>query len=193
MILSDKDIKKYLREGKLIIVPKPDENHIDSTTVDLRIGESFWVWNPALVSQRGVEVKVDMDSFDFFHLAKEYLRKVKQEPSGNYIIEPQKFYLVPTFEKIGLPRRSKLAARVEGKSSLARLGLVIHMTAPIIHCGYGEDSPRIITLEIYNYGPFRIMVTPAKSLICQLIIETVKTIPTKRTNRKFSKQTSPKG
>lgn len=189
MILSDVDIETALKEGNLIIEPRPREEQIDSTTVDLRIGEPFYRWNPGLVNQRGVRVSVDIDNFDFHALANSYLQEIKKNRSGKYVIEPEVFYLAPTYEKIGLPTRSKLAARVEGKSSLARLGLVIHMTAPTIHCGYG---PGIITLEIYNYGPFSIAVTPCESLVCQLIVECVTTEPKERRG-KFQYQKSPKG
>ena len=191
MILSDVDIKTALKEGNLIIKPTPGEEQIDSTTVDLRIGEHFYRQNPELVNQRGVRVSVDIDNFYFRAFANSYLQETRKNRSGKYVIEPEIFYLASTYEKIGLPTRSKLAARVEGKSSLARLGLVIHMTAPTIHCGYG---PGIITLEIYNYGPFSIAVTPGVSRICQLIVECVTTEPTtERRGRKFQRQTSPKG
>lgn len=189
MILSDVDIKKAIKEQNLIIKPIPNEEQIDSTTIDLRIGEPFYRWDPQLVNQKGVNVNIDIDDFDFRTLASTYLQKVKKNRTGKYVIEPGVFYLAPTYEKIGLPTHSKLAARVEGKSSLARLGLVIHMTAPTIHCGYG---PGIITLEIYNYGPFPITVTPGKSLICQLIIEQVTSEPKER-HGKFQYQKSPKG
>jgi dCTP deaminase len=189
VILSDVDIKRALQEKNLIITPSPNEEHIDSTTVDLRIGEPFYEWDPGLVGQSGVSVNIDIDNFDFQPLAHSYLREIHKNASGKYVIEPRTFYLAPTYEEIQLPRHSKLAARVEGKSSLARLGLVIHMTAPTIHCGYG---PGIITLEIYNYGPFPIAVTPGKSLVCQLIVECVTTEPKER-HGKFQHQKSPKG
>lgn len=189
MILSDVDIKKAIKEQNLIIKPPPKEEQIDSTAIDLRIGEPFYRWDPQLVNQKGVNVSIDIDNFDFRTLANTYLQKVKKYHSGKYVIEPGVFYLAPTYEKVGLPTHGKLVARVEGKSSLARLGLVIHMTAPTIHCGYG---PGIITLEIYNYGPFPITVTPRKSFICQLIIERVTSEPRKRQG-KFQQQKSPKG
>lgn len=85
---------------------------------------------------------------------------------------------------------------MEGRSTAARLGLVVHMTAPTIHSGYGataDKGPGIITLEIYNYGPFKICVTPGRTYICQLIFEAVKTIPSPRkTTKTFTGQRSPK-
>jgi len=190
MILSDIDIEEALGKKGLIIDPQPKKEQIDSTTVDLHIGEPFYKWSPGLVNQPGVGLSINIDEYDFKKLANSYLQELNKNEAGNYIIEPNIFYLAPTYERIGLPRESKLAARVEGKSSLARLGLVIHMTAPTIHCGYG---PGIITLEIYNYGPFSIIVTPGISLICQLIIECVTSEPRERYQRKFMKQKSPKG
>jgi len=191
VILSDVGIKMALENGNLIIEPPPGKEQIDSTTIDLRIGEPFYRWDPGLINQPGVNVSVDIDNFVFHALANSYLQEIRKGSSGKYVIEPEVFYLASTYEKIGLPKRSKLAARVEGKSSLARLGLVIHMTAPTIHCGYG---PGIITLEIYNYGPFSIAITPGVSRICQLIIECVTTEPsTERRGSKFQGQTSPKG
>ena len=193
MILGDKAIKEALKNKSLIIIPQPSNEQIDTTTVDLRIGKPIWVWNPDLVNQSGISVNVDInDNFSFPNL-KEFLKQVKPQSNGQYCIKPKTFYLASTFEKIGLPSKSQLAARIEGKSSLARLGLVVHMTAPTIQCGYGEEAPGIITLEIFNYGPFPILVTPGESFVCQLIIECVKGQTKVRTNKTFTKQKSPKG
>jgi dCTP deaminase len=74
------------------------------------------------------------------------------------------FVLATTFERIRLPNH--LAARVEGKSSLARLGISVHFTAPKIDPGW--QGP--ITLELYNLGAFVVELKP-KMEICALIIE----------------------
>jgi dCTP deaminase len=85
-------------------------------------------------------------------------------------------------EQIQLPHRSRLAARVEGKSSLARLGLGVHVTAPTIHAGFGEKSanPEFlgnpIQLEIWNTGPLPIVLKPGLR-ICQPIFEHVDGTP----------------
>ena len=189
MILSSSDIKKALEDKTLIIDPIPNDEHIDTSAVDLRIGNKFYQWKPDLVNQTGVDVTVDIDHFDFKKLADLYLEEVPKLPSGKFTIEPEKFYLSSTFETIQFPTESQLAGRVEGKSSLARLGLVIHMTAPTIHCGFGG----VITLEIFNYGPFPIVVTPEKTRICQLIIEMLSSKPPERTGKTFMDQKNPKG
>jgi dCTP deaminase len=187
MILSSRDISKALKSKKLIIEPPPDETSIDSTTVDLRVGNKFFVWNHDLVGLPGVNVSLDLDNFKFKSLADKYLKTVEPE-NGKYIIRPAKFYLASTHEHIELPTNSKLAARVEGKSSLARLGLVVHMTAPTIQCGFAG----VITLEIFNYGPFPIHVTPGVTKLCQLIIEKVSSLPKQRIGT-FVNQKSAKG
>ena len=189
MILSSVDIEKALKNKSLIIDPRPDIASIDSSALDLRVGEPFFVWNGALVQQQGVDVTVNLDSFKYQTLAGPYLREVLKESNGQYIITPNTFYLAATHERVHLPIKSRLAARVEGKSSLARLGLVIHMTAPTIHCGFDG----VITLEIYNYGPFPLRVTPGKTRLCQLIIEKLSSTPKEPGGRSFSGQKSARG
>jgi dCTP deaminase len=71
-----------------------------------------------------------------------------------------------TEETVELPTHARLAARVEGKSSLARLGIGIHVTAPTIHAGF--KGP--IQLEFCNHGNLRIKVIPGMP-VCQLIFE----------------------
>ena len=88
------------------------------------------------------------------------------------------FLLGWTIEKIQLPHTSRIAARVEGKSSLARIGIGVHVTAPTIHAGFGyrPNDPNFpgnpIQLEIWNTGPFRIRLVKGLR-ICQLIFEEV--------------------
>ncbi|MFQ5451241.1 MAG: dCTP deaminase [Nitrospinaceae bacterium] len=190
MILSGSDIRKVLRDGLLIIDPLPEEDQIDTTSVDLRMGEPLWMWSPELIRRNGPGLRVDVDRFNFKELSERYMVETPKEESGKYLIKPQTVYLASTFEKVELPTGSRLAARIEGKSSLARLGLAVHITAPTIHCGSG---PGTITLEIFNHGPFAIDVTPGVSRLCQLILEEVSSEPQQRTGRIFMEQKTPKG
>jgi dCTP deaminase len=88
-----------------------------------------------------------------------------------------------------LPTASKLAARVEGRSKQARLGLTAHITAPTIHTGFSGR----ITLEILNHGPFRLEVRPGHSMLCQLIFEKVSGIARRGGSRAFTDQETPLG
>lgn len=189
MILSNIDIRKALKDQSFIIDPLPEEDQIDTSSIDLRIGEPIWVWDPKLSRQKD-RVTIDTENFDFKKFSERYLIQIPPEPSGKYSIRPQTFYLAPTFEKVKFPINSRLAGRVEGKSSLARLGLGVHITAPTIHCGTGFG---IITLEIFNHGPFSIDVTPGVTRICQLILEQVASEPEERDSRTFKGQKNPKG
>src|SRR5258708_6917479 len=91
-----------------------------------------------------------------------------------------------TEENVELPIEARLAARVEGKSSLARLGIGIHITAPTIHAGF--KGP--IQLEICNHGPLKVKLTPGMP-VCQLIFEQTLGTPEKGYKGQFYAQ-SPK-
>ena len=113
----------------------------------------------------------------------EPLRLTEDQP---FVLEPNRFVLGRTQERVELPLFDEpdksLAARVEGKSSYARCGLLVHFTAPTIHAGF-EGT---ITLEIINLGRYSISLHPCMP-ICQLIVEEVRGIPT-RNDRQFQGQ-----
>jgi dCTP deaminase len=92
-------------------------------------------------------------------------------------------------ERVKLPNYSHICARVEGKSSLARLGLGIHVTAPTIHAGFGaserEGSP--LQLEIWKVGPVPVELRKGMR-ICQLIFEEVHGTPEKGYHGQFGVQ-----
>ena len=103
------------------------------------------------------------------------------------------FLLGWTIEKIQLPYTSRIAARVEGKSSLARIGIGVHVTAPTIHAGFGyrPDDPTFpgnpIQLEIWNVGPLKVRLVKGLR-ICQLIFEEVHGTPSKGYDGRFAIQ-----
>src|SRR5713101_2113135 len=96
----------------------------------------------------------------------------------------EKFMLGYTREIIQLPHHSRIAARVEGKSSLARLGIGIHVTAPTIHAGFKGR----IQLEICNHGTLKVKLT-AGMRVCRLIFEQTLGTPDKGYRGQFYKQT----
>jgi len=91
---------------------------------------------------------------------------------------PAHFILGWTMERIYLPHTSRLCARVEGKSSLGRMGLGVHVTAPTIHAGFGfnDKGGTRLRLEIWNVGPLPIQLMKGMR-ICQLIVEEVREVP----------------
>ena len=108
------------------------------------------------------------------------------------LLKPGAFVLGWTEEQIRLPYPSRLAARVEGRSSLARLGVGVHVTAPTIHAGFGflNDPQHIgtrIRLEIWNCGPLHVCLEKGMK-ICQLILEEVHGTPEKGYEGLFATQ-----
>ncbi|MBZ0257147.1 dCTP deaminase, partial [bacterium] len=109
-----------------------------------------------------------------------------------YNLEPHNFILAQTFEEIKLPiipdeNGHFLSARIEGKSSRARLGMLVHFTAPTIHAGFNGH----ITLEVINLSNRDILLYP-EIKICQLIFEQVLGEPEKNPSQ-FQNQSHPTG
>ncbi len=100
-----------------------------------------------------------------------------------YWLKPGQFLLAWTREDITLTTSSRLAARVEGKSSLARLGIGVHITAQTIHAGFSGP----IQLEMFNQGPLTIQLEVGMH-ICQLIFEQTMGTPEKGDKGQFLKQ-----
>jgi dCTP deaminase len=156
MILSDRDIKQALKNERIIVKPKPDlAEQLGSSSLDLHLGNSFRVFkhrkqpfvdplDPATTEGMTEEISIS-----------------QQEP---YVIHPNEFVLASTLE--WMEWADDLAARVDGRSSLGRLGLVIHSTSGHIDAGWRGA----LTLELRNIGMVPILLYP-KMRICQLIFE----------------------
>ncbi len=191
MILSDTEIKRALTDGRIIINPPPssgDPKAYDTTAVNLHIS------NELLIPKSKKELSglpIDYGCADI----KDILRILYEQETieKDYILEPGQFILGQTVETIELPAipderdGTYLAARVEGKSSLARLGLTVHFTAPTIHAFFKGK----ITLEIVNLGNGRVMLRPGMAF-CQLIFEKVAGQP-KAPLSQFQAQQTPGG
>ena len=192
MILSDREIHAALERGAIHIEPALDGSLWSSSAVDLRLAPELSRWKPPKVGGVSIPVDPHHEEFNINVLLEECTEKVIIGSEG-YVLEPRSFHLGWTIERVKLPSRSRIAARVEGKSSLARLGLGIHITAPTIHAGFGFNDkdpsfPRIpIQLEIWNFGELPIRVRQGMK-ICQLILEEVHGTPEKGYSGKFAVQ-----
>lgn len=166
MILTDREIQIALKKKQIIIEPEPAVEAFSSTTVDLRLDAAITEFRDDL-GDDALENVIDPSHKNF--VAEKTIAKIaKQVQIGTdgYLLRPRKLVLGWTAEHLELPVHSRLAARVEGKSSLARLGLGVHLTAPTIHCGF--DNP--IRLEIINHGEVPIRLRTGMR-ICQLTFE----------------------
>ncbi|NBB94233.1 MAG: dCTP deaminase [Planctomycetes bacterium] len=185
MILSDRQIKTALQSGRIVISPEPTMEQYAPSAVDLHVADEFKRWKtpPAGMLQhlRLTDVKLpDCEA---------YLDMLPLEDDETVTIAPGAFVLSRTVEKVALPPDSRLAARVEGRSSYARLGLVVHMTAPTIHAGFSGH----IVLEMMNFGPFSLKIDPHRTLLCQLIFEELGDDPDCTLNTPFQGQNTVTG
>jgi len=193
VILSDREVRAALERGALRITPDPrtDASLWSSTAVDLRLDEPLNTW--VFPAEKAPRYFAPGDpAYDLPTLIGQFLRPVARTDEG-FLIQPGHFYLGWTQERIQLPHRSRLAARVEGKSSLARLGLGVHVTAPTIHAGFGATdldpsfAGNPIQLEIWNTGPLPVLLRPGLA-ICQLIFEWVDGTPEQGYRGQFAVQ-----
>lgn len=178
MILTDREIAVAMRTGQIIIDPPPDAAALSSTSIDLTLAKSGIVYTETA----GLTIKPGEPGFRYDNISP----LQKDVDIATYDIPPQSFLLAWTAEYIDLPEQSRLAARVEGKSSLARLGVGVHVTAPLIHAGFKGQ----IQLEIFNFGPNTLCLQPCMR-ICQLVFETTLGTPDKGYRGMFYDQASP--
>jgi dCTP deaminase len=179
MILTDREIKSALKKKLIAIDPAPATNAYASTSVDLTL-------DPLLRIFRNTGAGVIIDPGLPGYQVKQLLLGVTDPftiPASGFDFARGTLILGWTKERVELNLKAKLAARVEGKSSLARLGLGIHITAPTIHAGFVGT----IQLEMINHGPNHIKLRPHMP-ICQLIFEMTKGVPEKAYKGQFSGQ-----
>ncbi|HEY3282337.1 MAG TPA: dCTP deaminase [Armatimonadota bacterium] len=183
MVLCDSEIRAALRAGHLVIRPEPTANQYTTTAVDLTLGGTFSRWKAP--SGHGATTAIDPAAADFSfpRIARDHLQEAPTDEEGAVTLEPGGFLLGITAEWVELPVSSHLAARVEGRSTLARLGIGIHVTAPTVHSGFRGR----ITLEITNHSTLNIRLCPGLP-ICQLIFETVFGTPTEEMTGIFQNQ-----
>jgi dCTP deaminase len=193
MILCNTEIQRAIDEGRLIIRPEPlprrpaegQECPYGTHAVDLTLADEISI--PRLgtyvidLTRRG--------SLAEFLVQNSERRKI--DPTQGFTLDPHQFVLARTREHVELPilphPATCLAARIEGKSSRARCGLLVHFTAPTVHPGFKGT----LTLEMINLGPNAFMLKPGMA-IAQLIIEEVMGSPFENASQ-FQGQTTPEG
>jgi len=189
-VLSNTEIIRALDEGRLVIEPRPepgpghDGTPFDSVSVDLRLAPEIYV------PIDGMNIAFDAGKKIGVGKTLRTVYKAETIAGGQTkTLESGEFILGRTMETVKLPAvENCLAARIEGRSSLARQGLIVHFTAPTIHTDFSGQ----ITLEMINLGKIPIILTPGMG-ICQLIVETVVGMPTQTRVSQFQDQQTPAG
>ena len=141
-VLSDLTIIENVTAGRLRIEPFAAE-HVQPSSVDVRLGRHFRVFEHS----RNTHIDVRRPQPDL-------TQGIEVEEDGRFVLHPGEFALGTTLERVGLP--DDLVGRLEGKSSLGRLGLIIHSTAGYIDPGFSGT----ITLELSNVAKLPIPLYP---------------------------------
>jgi dCTP deaminase len=151
LVLSDRTIREEIKRGRIVIDPLGD-GCIQPSSIDLHLAPLFRVFRVGILPRPYLDVAQPMEGFT------ELVEVAKDEP---FIIQPGEFVLAATLETITLP--DDIVARVDGKSSLGRLGLLIHATAGFVDPGWTGR----LTLELSNVAKMPIAVRPGMR-ICQI-------------------------
>lgn len=140
MILSDKTIKDYIATGKIKIFPDFELANVRPTGIRLHLG------NELLIPVKGQTVDLDSNTDIKFE-------RINIEKTS-FTLKPDQFILGSTFEKLQVPRN--VVCHIDGRSTVARIGLAIHCTSGTIDGNFEEA--RTVVLEMKNQGPFDIVL-----------------------------------
>jgi len=146
VILSDRDLRAEIAQGRIIIEPF-DASCVQPSSIDVKVSNLFRVFRNHTAGV--IDVKKDLT--DLTEL-------IEIDADGVFMLHPGEFVLGSTLERVGVP--NDLVGRVEGKSSLGRLGLLIHSTAGFIDAGFDGH----VTLELANVANLPITLYPGMKI-----------------------------
>lgn len=146
MMLSDRTLREALESGRIEVDPLAPKA-IQPSSIDLRLGAQFRIFRNH--TRAIIDVKQDLSDLT------EMIEMGSDEP---FILHPGEFVLGSTFERVKVP--DDLVARIEGKSSLGRLGLLIHSTAGFVDAGWNGQ----LTLELSNVASLPITLYPSMKI-----------------------------
>jgi dCTP deaminase len=181
MVLSDVDIKGYMEKGKIRIWPELQPDQFGSCSVDFRLGQEFSVF--------------EYRRYPFIDLRdqnglKDLMRTVVVPADEPFILQPRDFVLAITLETLELD--NEVLARLEGRSSLGRLGIIVHGTAGLFDPGWVGKA----TLELSNLSRMPVALYPGMR-ICSFTFEQLSSpvsVPYRdKRGNKYAGQTSPLG
>ena len=179
MVLSDVDIKRYLECGKIKISPTLPPEQFGSCSVDFRLGSEFNVFEHSrnayidLREHKGIEG---------------IMQSVEVAPGDPFILQPREFVLAITEETLELD--DDVLGRLEGRSSLGRIGIIVHGTAGLFDPGWSGKA----TLELSNLGRMPVALYPGMR-ICSFTFEQLSSPSSmpyrKKAGNKYAGQTRP--
>jgi dCTP deaminase len=146
VLLSDRDLRKEVESGRLVLDPF-DAGLLQPSSIDVRLDRFFRVFNNTKYTHIDPSIQQD-----------ELTSLVEKNDDEPFVLHPGEFVLGSTYEMVALP--DDLAGRLEGKSSLGRLGLLTHSTAGFIDPGFNGH----ITLELSNVANLPITLWPGMKI-----------------------------
>jgi dCTP deaminase len=179
MVLSDIDIRRYMEQGKIRVTPELPPEQFGSCSVDFRLGSEFSIFEHsrhAYIDPREKSAIQDL------------MRTIEVPEGEPFILQPREFALAITMETLELD--DDVLGRLEGRSSLGRIGIIVHGTAGLFDPGWRGKA----TLELSNLGIMPVALYPGMR-ICSFTFEQL-TTPTsvpyyKKAGNKYAGQTSP--
>ncbi|WP_370314330.1 dCTP deaminase [Thalassolituus sp.] len=182
MRLSDGDIEQKIADGKITIEPAPADDAIAGISVDLRLDHRFRVFSNNSVTHLDLSGDREQLERDIDRIMS---KEIEIEEGKALYIHPGELILGATMESVTIP--DDLVGWLDGRSSLARLGLMVHVTAGRIDPGWQGQ----IVLEFFNNGKLPLALRPGM-VICAMSFETLsnpaKRPYNKRENAKYRDQ-----
>src|SRR5690349_22731726 len=179
MVLSDIDIRRYLEQGKIRVSPPLPPEQFGSCSVDFRLGAEFSVFEHSRHAYIDVREKGAIQDL---------MRTIRVPAGEPFILQPGEFALAITEETLELD--DDVLGRLEGRSSLGRIGIIVHGTAGLFDPGWVGRA----TLELSNLGRMPVALYPGMR-ICSFTFEQVSTpvsVPyRKKPGNKYAEQDQP--
>jgi dCTP deaminase len=180
MVLSDVDIRKYMGQGKIKVTPELTPEQYGSCSIDFRLGNEFGIFEHsrhAFIDLREGSTAIQ-----------DLMRTIEVPMGESFILQPGEFALAITEEKLELD--DDVLGRLEGRSSLGRIGIIVHGTAGLFDPGWRGKA----TLELSNLGRMPVALYPGMR-ICSFTFEQLTTpssVPYhKKASNKYAGQSRP--
>ena len=179
MVLSDVDIRRYIELGKIRISPELPSEQFGSCSVDFRLGSEFSVFEHSRRAYIDVREKGAIQDI---------MRTIQVKEDAAFVLQPREFALAITEETLELD--DDVLGRLEGRSSLGRIGIIVHGTAGLFDPGWRGKA----TLELSNLGIMPVALYPGMR-ICSFTFEQLSSpvsVPYyKKAGNKYAGQTQP--
>lgn len=179
MVLSDVDIRRYMREGRIKVSPELPDDQFGSCSVDFRLGSEFSIFEHSRHPYIDVRDRGGVQDL---------MRTITVPPGEAFVLQPREFALAITMETLELA--DDVLGRLEGRSSLGRIGIIVHGTAGLFDPGWVGQA----TLELSNLSIMPVALYPGMK-ICSFTFEQLSS-PTsmpyrKKPGNKYAGQTRP--